>query len=84
MDIEYCAGGFVSLCILRGAEGLIQHLNGPLWLCIFKLIAKFVVHGCPHYTTHSRAVIETLHLSVSGSMRSVGSRFFRCLIYKDV
>ena len=27
MGIEHCTGGFMSLHILKGAEGLIQHLN---------------------------------------------------------
>ena len=49
-----------------------------------QIMAKFVIHGCPHHTTHSCAVIKLLQVSVSHSTRSIGSKFFRCLIHKDV
>ena len=74
----------MSLRILRDTEVLIQYLNDLIWLRIFKLTAKFIVHSCPHHTMHSCLIIEPLHVSVSHDMRSIGSRFFRCLIHKDV
>ena len=74
----------MSLHILRGFKRLIQYLNDLLRLCILELIAKFIVHSYPHHTIHDRSVIKPLHVSVSCGMRSVGSRFFRCLIRKDV
>ena len=74
----------MSLRILRGVEGFIQYLNDLLWLDIFELTAKFVIHRCPHHATHSRMVIKSLQISISRSTRSVSSKFFRCLIYKHI
>ena len=84
MGIEHYAGGFVSLRILKDVEGLIQHLNDLLRLRILKLMAKFIIHSCPHHVMHSRSIIEPPYVSISHDTRSIGRRFFRCLIRKDV
>ena len=55
-----------------------------LWLRILELTTKFVVQGYPYHTTHSCAVIKPLQISISRGTRSIGSRFFRCFICKDV
>ena len=80
MGIEHYARGFVSLRILRGAEGLIQHLNDLLWLRILELTTKFIVHGYPYHTMYSRAIIEPLQISISDRSSGIRSRLLRCQI----
>ena len=84
MGIEHYVVSFVSLRILKSAEGLIQHLNDLLGLRILELMAKLVVHSCPYRIMHNHSIVELLYVSISHSTRIIGSRFFRCLIRKDV
>ena len=51
LSIEDGTTSLISLNILKSAEGFIQHLQDFLWLSIFELVTKLVVHRSLHNTS---------------------------------